>query len=145
MCPATRFWQDRVHEITLRLYNQYGVKGVSIDQIAASAARLCFDPSHGHPLGGGHWWVTTGALLTAAWILPRENRLAIIIVNVGDKPIAASIAFNVKDYGLAAGRLGGTVLTLRGPTERFESASAFRRRVSLPPHEAQAWELTPAP
>jgi hypothetical protein len=56
MCPATKFWQDRVHEITLRLYTDYGVKGVYIDQIAAAAARLCFDPSHGHPLGGGHWW-----------------------------------------------------------------------------------------
>ena len=56
MCPATPFWQDRVYDITLRLYKEYGVKGVYIDQIAASAARLCFDASHGHPLGGGHWW-----------------------------------------------------------------------------------------
>jgi hypothetical protein len=32
------------------------VNGVYIDQIAAAQPRLCFDPSHGHPLGGGHWW-----------------------------------------------------------------------------------------
>ncbi len=56
MCPATRFWQNRVCEITMRLFKEYGVRGVYIDQIAASAARLCFDPSHGHALGGGHWW-----------------------------------------------------------------------------------------
>ena len=56
MCPATKLWQDRVHDIVLRLYNEYGVKGVYIDQIAAAAARLCFDKTHGHPLGGGHWW-----------------------------------------------------------------------------------------
>jgi len=56
MCPATQFWQDRVYEITMRLYTDYGVKGVYIDQIAAATARLCFDPTHGHPLGGGHWW-----------------------------------------------------------------------------------------
>ena len=56
MCPATKFWQDRVHDITLELYTKYGVKGVYIDQIAAATARLCFDETHGHPLGGGHWW-----------------------------------------------------------------------------------------
>ncbi len=31
-------------------------QGVYIDQIAAAQPTLCFDPSHGHPLGGGHWW-----------------------------------------------------------------------------------------
>ena len=36
--------------------NECGVKGVYIDQIAAAAPTLCFDKSHGHPLGGGHWW-----------------------------------------------------------------------------------------
>ena len=56
MCPATKLWQDRVHQIVMRLYNEYGVRGVYIDQIAAAAARPCFDKSHGHPLGGGHWW-----------------------------------------------------------------------------------------
>ena len=56
MCPATQFWQDRVYDITMQLYRKYGVRGVYIDQIAAASARLCFDPSHGHPLGGGHWW-----------------------------------------------------------------------------------------
>jgi hypothetical protein len=36
--------------------NECGVKGVYIDQIAAASPTLCFDRSHGHPLGGGHWW-----------------------------------------------------------------------------------------
>ncbi|NUQ62422.1 MAG: hypothetical protein HUU20_08030 [Pirellulales bacterium] len=56
MCPATRLWQDKVREIVLRLMNECGVKGVYIDQVAAAVPRLCFDRSHGHPLGGGHWW-----------------------------------------------------------------------------------------
>jgi hypothetical protein len=56
MCPATGVWQDRVRDIVLRLFSQCGVKGVYIDQIAAASPRLCFDASHGHPLGGGHWW-----------------------------------------------------------------------------------------
>jgi hypothetical protein len=56
MCPATPLWQGRVSDIVLRLFNEYGVSGVYIDQIAAAAPRLCFDASHGHALGGGHWW-----------------------------------------------------------------------------------------
>ncbi|MFH1924160.1 MAG: DUF6259 domain-containing protein, partial [Planctomycetota bacterium] len=56
MCPTTDVWQNKVREIVLRLMNECGVKGVYIDQVAAAQPRLCFDRSHGHPLGGGHWW-----------------------------------------------------------------------------------------
>jgi len=56
MCPATDLWQRRVREIVMRLFIECGVKGVYIDQIAAAAPTLCCDRSHGHPLGGGHWW-----------------------------------------------------------------------------------------
>jgi hypothetical protein len=56
MCPTTKTWHDKVHGTVLRLMNECGVKGVYIDQIAAAAPTLCFDKSHGHPLGGGHWW-----------------------------------------------------------------------------------------
>jgi len=56
MCPSTSLWQDQITDIVLRLFNEYGVSGVYIDQIAAAQPRLCFDASHGHPLGGGYWW-----------------------------------------------------------------------------------------
>lgn len=56
MCPATSLWQNQVRDTVLRLFNECGVSGVYIDQIAAAAPRLCFDASHGHDLGGGHWW-----------------------------------------------------------------------------------------
>ncbi len=56
MCPTTDLWKAKVREIVLRLMNECGVRGVYIDQIAAAKPQLCFDPSHGHPLGGGHWW-----------------------------------------------------------------------------------------
>ncbi len=56
MCPSTELWQSRVRQTVLRLMNECGVKGVYIDQIAAAAPTLCFDRSHGHPTGGGHWW-----------------------------------------------------------------------------------------
>ncbi|MGM0490593.1 MAG: DUF6259 domain-containing protein [Planctomycetota bacterium] len=56
MCPTTHVWKSKVREIVLRLMNECGVSGVYIDQVAAAKPRLCFDASHGHPLGGGHWW-----------------------------------------------------------------------------------------
>ncbi|NLX98957.1 MAG: hypothetical protein GXY83_22660 [Rhodopirellula sp.] len=56
MCPATELWRNKVSEIVLRLMTDCQVKGVYIDQVAAAVPRLCFDRSHGHPLGGGHWW-----------------------------------------------------------------------------------------
>ncbi len=56
MCPATPLWQNTVSNVVLRLLRECGTSAVYIDQVAAASPKLCFDPSHGHPLGGGHWW-----------------------------------------------------------------------------------------
>ncbi len=56
MCPTTKIWQDKMHEIVRRLFTESGVNAVYLDQIGAAAPRACFDPRHGHPLGGGAWW-----------------------------------------------------------------------------------------
>ncbi len=56
MCPATDTWQNEVNSIVARLFQEYQVDGVYIDQIAAAAPVTCMDSTHGHPLGGGHWW-----------------------------------------------------------------------------------------
>lgn len=57
MCPVTKVWQDKVGEICYRLMHECGVNGIYLDQIGAARPRICFDPSHGHPLGGGRHWV----------------------------------------------------------------------------------------
>ncbi|HEY5909087.1 MAG TPA: DUF6259 domain-containing protein [Verrucomicrobiae bacterium] len=56
MCPNTALWQQTVRETVLRLLKNEGTRAVYIDQVAAAAPTLCMDKSHGHPLGGGHWW-----------------------------------------------------------------------------------------
>jgi hypothetical protein len=56
MCPTTEVWRSKMREIILGLFRDYSAKGVYVDQVAAAIPRLCFDPSHGHPRGGGHWW-----------------------------------------------------------------------------------------
>ena len=61
MCPTTPLWQKTVRDIVLRLTGpEFNVDGVYVDQVAAASPRLCFDSSHGHPLGGGAWWNTQG-------------------------------------------------------------------------------------
>jgi hypothetical protein len=57
MCPATDFWQDKIAEVCEHLCGFYGVNGIYIDQIAAAGPCPCYDPTHGHPLGGGSYWV----------------------------------------------------------------------------------------
>jgi len=56
MCPATPLWQNTVSNIVLRLLRECGTSAVYIDQVAAAPPKLCMDRTHGHPLGGGHWW-----------------------------------------------------------------------------------------
>lgn len=57
MCPTTPFWQDTVLDLCARIIGELGCDGVYIDQIAAARAELCFEPAHGHTLGGGKFWL----------------------------------------------------------------------------------------
>ena len=57
MCPYTAQWQDKIAGLVDRLMNEVGVHGVYIDQIGAAYPVECFNAEHGHPIGGGHFWV----------------------------------------------------------------------------------------
>ena len=57
MCPYTKAWQDKVVSLVDRLTHECGVDGVYIDQIGCAWAYRCYDATHGHPVGGGHFWV----------------------------------------------------------------------------------------
>lgn len=57
MCPYTKLWQDTMAELGGDLSKDQGVDGLYYDQISVSVPIPCMDPTHGHPLGGGTWWV----------------------------------------------------------------------------------------
>ena len=57
MCAGTRYWQDKIAGTVERLVRDLDVDGVYIDQVAAAWSEVCSDPSHGHPLRGGGWWI----------------------------------------------------------------------------------------
>ncbi len=56
MCPYTQSWQNKITGISKRLIDELGVTGIYLDQLGGTRAKPCFDPSHGHPLGGGNFW-----------------------------------------------------------------------------------------
>ena len=56
MCPCARDWQDAVAEFTERTMSEAGANAIYYDQIGCAGYRLCYNPAHGHPLGGGSWW-----------------------------------------------------------------------------------------
>jgi len=56
MCPYTTFWQNKVRGIVARLFDEFGVDAVYMDQISAAGPKLCFAVNHGHPPGGGWLW-----------------------------------------------------------------------------------------
>ena len=60
MNPTTQIWQNKMKEIVLKLQQDTGTSGVYLDQISASSPKLCMDSTHGHPLGGGSWWLDQG-------------------------------------------------------------------------------------
>ena len=54
--PFTSYWQGKITETTSELTNGWQVDGVYIDQIGAADPKPCYDPLHGHTLGGGTYW-----------------------------------------------------------------------------------------
>lgn len=57
MCPATELWRETVIDLVDKLVGEIGVAAVYIDQISAAAAKRCFSHDHGHPVGGGNYWI----------------------------------------------------------------------------------------
>ncbi|MDD4102014.1 MAG: DUF6259 domain-containing protein, partial [Kiritimatiellae bacterium] len=57
MCPDTELWQQRIYGICASLIDKYNMGAIYLDQIGSAAPVYCFDPTHGHPTGGGSHWV----------------------------------------------------------------------------------------
>ena len=54
--PFTPHWQQSLTNTVAELTNTWEVDGVYIDQIGAADPKECYDPIHGHTLGGGAYW-----------------------------------------------------------------------------------------
>ena len=63
MCIGTDFWKNKYASLADTVVNQYHVGGIYMDQTCLSYA--CYDPEHGHPLGGGNFWVEHSGRLSS--------------------------------------------------------------------------------
>ena len=55
MCMGTDFWRAKYAGLAAEAVCDLGVDGIYMDQACSSLA--CYDATHGHPLGGGAWWM----------------------------------------------------------------------------------------
>lgn len=55
MCIATPFWREKYAGLAAAASIEYRVDGIYMDQACLSLP--CYDPSHGHPIGGGNYWI----------------------------------------------------------------------------------------
>lgn len=62
MCIATPFWRNTYAGIAEEAVKDLDVDGIYMDQACSSL--LCYDPAHGHPLGGGTFWVNGFRMLS---------------------------------------------------------------------------------
>ncbi len=56
MCPSQSYWQGTIERLTEDLVTDLNVNAIYVDQVSAMEHELCFQPGHGHPLGGGRYW-----------------------------------------------------------------------------------------
>jgi len=63
MCLGTEFWRNKYAGLAEAAFRDLGVDGIYMDQACTSLA--CYDPQHGHPLGGGTYWMNGCQTLAA--------------------------------------------------------------------------------
>jgi hypothetical protein len=55
MCMGTEFWRNKYAGLADCAVRELGVDGIYMDQACTSLA--CYDTTHGHPVGGGRYWM----------------------------------------------------------------------------------------
>ena len=63
MCMGSEFWRAKYSGLASEAFHGLGVDGIYMDQACSSLA--CFDPRHGHPPGGGAYWMSGFKALAA--------------------------------------------------------------------------------
>lgn len=56
-CPYTKTWHDKLCGLVDSLQRKFNVDGVYIDQIGCTIQTPCWNPDHGHPRGGGEFYL----------------------------------------------------------------------------------------
>jgi len=55
MCAATETWRDLLLQASEQLVRDGNASGIYLDQLGGHCGRPCYNPDHGHPVGGGKY------------------------------------------------------------------------------------------
>lgn len=88
----------------------------------------------------GEWWVSTDAVLTGAWALPRERRLVAIFVNVSDAPVRTTVTLDPAPFGKRTVKPERKIFLAEG-LERFEAIAGLATTAEFAPRQGEAWEF----
>jgi len=86
-------------------------------------------------------WVTTDAVMTGAWTLPREHHSMLLFVNVSDQPVTARVQIDAAAYGAEGPQVRIVTVKATGQGESSVSPSKIERELLFPARSAFAWEL----
>ena len=90
----------------------------------------------------GKWWVTTDAVLTGAWQLPKEKRMVLLFVNVGDQSVSRQVHFDAAANGIHASVVRAQRRNVNGGKTDWQNwPASFDRSMDFQPRQAEAWEL----
>jgi hypothetical protein len=90
----------------------------------------------------GVWPVTTPALMSGAWHLPRENRLALFFANVSEQPVTATVHYDLREAGLSGQAFTRRQRTPQGESEPDRLPSPLRETMAFAPRSVLAWEIS---
>lgn len=66
ICLATDFADDYTQHVADRLYQEADAQGIYLDVYSFGGTEKCYDPTHGHPIGGGNYYTTAKVQLVQA-------------------------------------------------------------------------------
>lgn len=101
MCPYASDWQRTLLDAGTDVVEGLGANAIYYDQISCSRPQLCFNPAHGHPLGGGSWW-SDGYRRALVPIHDRFSKAGVPVTSEG----AAEAWMDLVDGHLIVGRNG---------------------------------------
>lgn len=74
ICPSFKTWHDIISDVSTKMHQTLPIDGIYFDEIAAHQSNLCYNPDHGHTLGGGSYWVDGyNALMEQAKLTKPKN------------------------------------------------------------------------
>jgi len=88
MCGNQVFWHDKITRLVDDLIASYGVNAVYVDQVSGLYHELCFNKDHGHPLGGGSYWVDGNRdLLRKIRSVTQKNGRPFVMTSEGNSEV----------------------------------------------------------